>query len=217
VNYLVIDTTSAYLGIVYKTAEKEGVYTDSSRLTHSQTLMPAIEAVLGGGRLKAIDYVGVVTGPGSFTGIRIGITAAKAFAFADSRLKLIGVDSLKAKVAGMVVPPETEYAVAVIDGGNKVFYAAVYSDGIEVLKPCALAAPELVKFLDSIGEPCAITGDIGDLMLPKNFIYAESVPEAGLKTAFLKEVQQENFLDYNSLNPLYIQLPQAEKDFRRRD
>jgi len=111
-NYIIIDTSGEYLTVIYKlrsraeseqdsllserrklaTLDRVGIHRDSSALMHSQTLMPAIAEILGEKRLKAIDCIGVVVGPGSFTGVRIGITTAKAFAFCDPRLKLVAIE-----------------------------------------------------------------------------------------------------------------------------
>jgi len=212
-NYLIIDTTTEYLNIAYKTADKSGFYSDASPLKHSRTLMPAIDGILGESRLSAIDCIGVVIGPGSFTGIRIGVTTAKAFNFADPRIKLVGINSLRTKIMGVDVS-QAEYAISIIDGGNKVCYVAVYSESTEILPPCALAVSELNIFLKSVTEPCIIMGDVKDIELPANIICKKSDAQKGLTSAFNEAVSKGLFLNHNGLEPLYIQVSQAEKNFR---
>ena len=74
-----------------------GEYVLNIRTTHSERLLPAIERLLhdAGVTLRDMDAIAVVTGPGSFTGIRIGVATAKGFAYALQK-RLIGVTALEA-------------------------------------------------------------------------------------------------------------------------
>ena len=66
-----------------------------SSLRHSENLLPEIEKVLGEDKVKDIDCIAVVVGPGSFTGIRIGVAIAKAFMLANENIKAISINSLE--------------------------------------------------------------------------------------------------------------------------
>lgn len=81
--YLAIDTSNDYLTVVLNTGEKiETFFSSDGRVKHSLTLMPAIESLCEktGFDLSDVDFFCAVVGPGSFTGIRIGVSTIKAFA-----------------------------------------------------------------------------------------------------------------------------------------
>ena len=81
-NFLAIDTSADYLTVVAKKGEREKILFESDcAMRHSSRLMGAIEETLGeiGLTPSECDFFCAVTGPGSFTGIRIGISAVKGF------------------------------------------------------------------------------------------------------------------------------------------
>ena len=94
-------------------------------LTHSETLMPMIERALSsaGVELSDIDYVAVSYGPGSFTGVRIGVATVKGLCFAQNK-KCVPVSSLEAAI--MPLEASDCYAVAVMDARCKQFYTATF-------------------------------------------------------------------------------------------
>lgn len=73
-----------------------------NRLTHSVNLMPMIEEALSrsGLDISAVDLYAVVTGPGSFTGVRIGVSAVKGMAHGAGK-PCVGVDALEALASGL--------------------------------------------------------------------------------------------------------------------
>jgi tRNA threonylcarbamoyladenosine biosynthesis protein TsaB len=114
------------------------------RPAHARELMPAVadameRAGVGFGDLEAIA-VGV--GPGSFTGLRIGIATARALASAAGR-ELRPVSSLAALAAGMRADGE-EALLALIDARRGELFAALHDPAGEVLWPPFVAAPEAV-------------------------------------------------------------------------
>ena len=96
---------------------------------HSQTLMPMIEKMFNDNNmdLDEIDLIGCSRGPGSFTGIRIGIATAKAFSDAKN-IPLIGVYSLEALAYSVVIEKENNDCeiLAMINAKNDNVYAATY-------------------------------------------------------------------------------------------
>lgn len=96
---------------------------------HSQTLMPMIEKMFNDNNmdLDEIDLIGCSRGPGSFTGIRIGIATAKAFSDAKN-IPLIGIDSLEALAYSVVIKKENNDCeiLAMINAKNDNVYAATY-------------------------------------------------------------------------------------------
>jgi tRNA threonylcarbamoyladenosine biosynthesis protein TsaB len=86
---------------------------------HAEALLPAIAALPDGGRA---DRIMVSCGPGSFTGIRVGIAAAQALAFAW-QAALVGYDTLALIALGAALPAGTQAAVAIPGGHGELFVA----------------------------------------------------------------------------------------------
>ena len=152
---LAIDTT----GKVCSTAvSKDGKllseeYRDVG-LTHSASLMPMIETVLGsaGVDISDIDRIAVSNGPGSFTGVRIGVCAAKALAHARG-IPICGISTLEAMSHNIAHFDGT--VVPMIDARRGEVYAAAFRDGKRImpdtagpikLRPDALFAPANLAF-----------------------------------------------------------------------
>ncbi|MBR1798147.1 MAG: tRNA (adenosine(37)-N6)-threonylcarbamoyltransferase complex dimerization subunit type 1 TsaB [Clostridiales bacterium] len=100
--------------------------------THSETFMPLVERVLNEAKLKPsdIDAYAVTTGPGSFTGIRIGLSAVKGMALATRR-RVIPVSSLKAlamSVENVAADPSDTIIVPCFDARNDRIFAAAIDD-----------------------------------------------------------------------------------------
>jgi tRNA threonylcarbamoyladenosine biosynthesis protein TsaB len=129
------------------------------RGSHARTLLPLIDDALrsAGIALRDLDRVAVSIGPGSFTGLRIGLSVAKGLALA-ARLAVVGVPTLDAYARaigardGMVCP--------VLDARKGEVYAAAFrwQDGepLRVLAPAAIA-PE--RFAAQVQGPCTLVGD----------------------------------------------------------
>lgn len=130
--------------------------------THSNWLMPAIEGLIGsaGVRLADIGLFAVDNGPGSFTGLRIGISTVKGLAWAMNK-KVVGVSTLEAlalnlRYSRMPVCP-------VLDARKGEVYAALYrstGDGMEaVMKDCALSPAALFERLREVQGPVVFLGN----------------------------------------------------------
>lgn len=96
-NFLVFDTSCDNLTIALKKGnELLGYKSQENRKGHSTVLLPEINNLLEKAKLslKDIDYFGAVVGPGSFTGIRVGVATVNAFGYATGK-KVIGVTSFE--------------------------------------------------------------------------------------------------------------------------
>ena len=127
--------------------------------THSVKMLPAIEYILSAAEIAPadLDLIAVTNGPGSYTGLRIGVTTAKTFAY-SLRIPLIGVNSLEALAAACNMDP-VSLICPVIDARNARVYASLYRDGKEMMKPCALSCDVLCEKLKYSGEKILFTGD----------------------------------------------------------
>ncbi|NOY40248.1 MAG: tRNA (adenosine(37)-N6)-threonylcarbamoyltransferase complex dimerization subunit type 1 TsaB [Planctomycetes bacterium] len=105
----------------------------------AQSLLPALREILAACDWRAddLDLICVTTGPGSFTGLRIGVTVAKTLAYATGA-KLIGVPTLSAMAAS--IPPAQQRLWAILDAQRQELFAACFAEGGQV---AAMSAPEV--------------------------------------------------------------------------
>jgi len=168
--------------------EEESVSTER----HSSTLVPFLEQLLKKGRWKPedIDVLAVGIGPGSFTGIRVGVTTAKLLGLVW-KTKLIGVSSLEALARAKGIP-DGRVPVAV-DARRGRIYAAMYENKsgkcTERIAP-ALTTPE--DFFKRAGGPVSI-------------LERPSVRASGIAAAAFDLAARKNFKTPDSLEPLYLQ------------
>lgn len=129
-NILAVDTTTKDASVSLKTGGAILSYDINNEITHSEKLLPLIDKTLtnAGLTLKDIDKFALINGPGSFTGIRIGLSTLKAFShtldkdiFSISSLELIALSSyLKNKFE------DEKYIATLIDAKNDRVYYSVY-------------------------------------------------------------------------------------------
>ena len=118
------------------------------RPRHATRLLPLVQEVLAqSGGWDAIERIAVGVGPGGFTGLRHGISTARALAQARG-LPLTGVSSLQALADGAEAPPGTP-VYGVIDARRGEVFAAAWRDGEPVLEPIALAPEALAERLQT--------------------------------------------------------------------
>ena len=103
----------------------------------AEELVPAVERVLAGVTMAELDAIGVVRGPGSFTGVRIGLSAAKGLSDASG----VGVVAVS-RLAVMAALADRNVVHAVMDGGRGEFYYGHYVGG-ECLREALVTADEL--------------------------------------------------------------------------
>ncbi len=127
---------------------------------HAEALMPMVEEVLGhaGASYAALDLLAVTVGPGGFTGVRIGLAAARGIALAGA-LPLLGVNTLEILAHGV---PESERGgravVAVLDSRRADLYAQSFAGDLEPLDhPGAVMPGDLEAMLPE--GPIVFVGD----------------------------------------------------------
>ena len=173
-------------------AEREA---DASR-KHAETALPMIDDLLEehGVTISQVDLFAVDIGPGSFTGVRIGVSLINALAFAGGK-EIVPVDSLTALsyAAG-----ESERPVcAMIDARNGNAYAALYQAGKTLIAPSAV---EIASFLPRIPSDAVFVGDVNTIR--KEYPRAMYVGLAALSR--LETAKQE-------VEPVYLRSSQAER------
>lgn len=203
------------------------------KLTHSETLMPMVENMLKSAKIKVddIDKIAISNGPGSFTGIRIGISAVKGLAAAKNA-PCIGVSTLEA-MAYMHRDFEG-IVLGLMDARCNQFYNALFKiKNGKAERLCEDRASLFDEIIDDISEkygnaPILCVGDGAKLFCKKA---KENGATANLKLAdeanllqradgvvFAAEERISNGeeIDSEALLPFYLRLPQAERELKKR-
>lgn len=116
---------------------------------HDQTIVPLIDRVVaeGGGR-ASLDRVAVTVGPGSFTGIRVGISAARSIGLALGA-PVVGVSTLAAYVAPLLLDRSDGVAACAIDARHGRIYVTAFAGGNQIIAPRIAAPREAVRAMGS--------------------------------------------------------------------
>lgn len=131
-------------------------------LTHSETLLPTIERVLdkAGIKGKDLEALGVTSGPGSFTGLRIGVSTARALAQVLD-IPVVGVPTLDVLAGNL--PGHQNLICPILDARKREVYTAFYKyrnlQREKLSGYQALSIPELVDQVRAFGEPITFLGD----------------------------------------------------------
>lgn len=140
-NFLAIDTSSRHLTVLAQKGERVCLrHIEDCALSHSVTLMGEIDKAMAEINLtpKECDFFCAVTGPGSFTGIRIGIATVKGLAMGAGK-KLLGVTAFELLAYNV----ECRSFCACIDAAHGHYYASVYENGECIIKPCYMSEEEV--------------------------------------------------------------------------
>ena len=191
--------------------------------THSRRLLAGVDWLLQetGIERSAIDAVAVSLGPGSFTGLRIGLATAKGLAMA-SGAKLIGIGTLDG-LAAQFLAAENILICPVLDARKKEVYCGFFrsdSQGIPMLQgEYQVITPEAL--CDKIDEPVVLLGDgagiygdlfqenlAGFLRLASPGVYFPRAATIGLLA--LAKWQKDEFLDPATVGPIYVRKSEAE-------
>lgn len=118
---------------------------------HAESLLPLLDRLVSGveGGFESLDRVAVTVGPGSFTGLRIGIAAARAIGVATDR-PVIGVTTLSALLAPLVQGSRSRLVIGAIDArGGRVWVQAIAPSGSLIIPPSLLTIREVVRLAGS--------------------------------------------------------------------
>ena len=194
-------------------------------LTHSQTLMTMAEDLMKtcGKAVKDITHLAVAAGPGSFTGVRIGVAAAKGFAW-GAELPVYGVSTLEAMALSLGA--FEGHVCACMDARrNQVYNAVFLADGGKLERVSddrAISLAELKNELEHIDGPIFLVGDgaeltsrtlsgeLDNLILPPE--HRRQQRASGVALAALEAMERGESAEGAALQPNYLRLSQAERE-----
>ena len=205
-----------------------GEFYGNTKQTHSQTLLPMAENLLHtlGRKPAECDGLAVSHGPGSFTGVRIGIGCVKGLAF-PNQTPCVGISTLEAIAFGGVAC-EGAIACAVMDARCGQVYNALFQvENGRLTRLCpdrALSIAQLEEECRPWGNRLLLLGDGAELCYRSFQEWgARLAPEAmrfqrAASVALLGEqkVLQGCTVTPDALNPVYLRLPQAERELKKR-
>jgi tRNA threonylcarbamoyladenosine biosynthesis protein TsaB len=203
-----------------------GLYNIENGLTQSELLLPMAEDLLRSLKIsfKDIELLAVTAGPGSFTGVRIGISLVKGIAFSNN-IPCASVSTLEAlmqnisSLHGILVP--------VMDARRNQVYNAIFrsdeSGVARLTEDRAISIEELADELKNYsGEPIYLSGDgykiakaklselgIKTLDTPKLLINQNAYSTALIAA---KKYQNGEIISDTEISPVYLRLPQAERE-----
>lgn len=195
-------------------------------LTHSQTLMPMVEATLNdsGVSVKDIDLFAITNGPGSFTGVRIGIASVKGMADALKK-KCVAISTLEA----IAEPLKNDDVIAcsVMDARCNQVYTALFNLGNRLCEDKAVLIDELGEELKQYDKKVVFIGDGSVLCYEKLHEIIQNCEVAyekiryvhGSSVGFVAEDKIKNGeepTDSANLVPFYLRLPQAERELNNK-
>ena len=204
--YLYIDISSSYLyTAIVENNKLISEIKEEFGQSLSEVALPKIASMFEKTNLEAkdIDKIIVVDGPGSFTGIRIGITIAKVYSW-SLNIPITTITSLEA----MSLSSETaKYHVPAIDARRGYVFAAIYDkNNRQILKPQHIKIEDLKQEMSSLDDYVVITNDE---YLDEDFDNIEGYNPNLLK--IVNYYKDKEPINPHAINPDYLKLTEAEE------
>lgn len=202
-NILVISSATKKAYICLKAGERESFCEIDANCKQSENILVEIDKLLNGANLeiKDIDDVGVVVGPGSFTGVRIGVALVKGFCAGNKNIKVCPISSLD-----------------------------LMAKHISIVEPfaCGINALSGLVFVKTFGEKTyereslVSMEEFNTLSLPKFGLEEENICEnkitlspKSLLSLALEQMNEGKFVDPFVLSPVYLRNSQAEENLKK--
>ncbi len=224
---LAIDTATK-IGSVALYEDKTGIIGEINlyvKVNHSNVIMKAVDSLfdLSGYTIKDVDKIAVTTGPGSFTGIRIGVAIAKGLAYSLKK-PIIGINELDVLAEtgeereGLIVP--------LIDARKeRVYYSQYKYENRKLVRKEEYKDGELRDILEKLkGEKVVFIGDgaivnqelIKEIMGEDNIVFSKvnSIPRAAMAAQMALHHEDDNIY---TLEPFYLNKSQAEREKEERE
>lgn len=195
-----------------------GIYTANTKNTHSETLLPMVKHLLStlNVSIQQIDAYAVSNGPGSFTGVRIGVATVKGLAFGKDK-KCVEVSTIEALAenlegfSGIVCP--------IMNARRGQVYTGAFLNGNRIIDDTCMMLCDLIPMLEKYNEPIYFVGDgyslienmqISNLKVTPEMLRYQNAFSVG-KIAY-RRLQDELYTTDKALSVEYLRKPQAERE-----
>ena len=195
-----------------------GIYTANTKNTHSETLLPMVKHLLStlNVSIQQIDAYAVSNGPGSFTGVRIGVATVKGLAFGKDK-KCVEVSTIEALAEnlegfnGIVCP--------IMNARRGQVYTGAFLNGNRIIDDTCMMLCDLIPMLEKYNEPIYFVGDgyslienmqISNLKVTPEMLRYQNAFSVG-KIAY-RRLQDELYTTDKALSVEYLRKPQAERE-----
>jgi tRNA threonylcarbamoyl adenosine modification protein YeaZ len=203
---LAFDTALRQCSAALSIDNKQVAFLQSQELSkQSEMLFPLVNQILIESQLvfSDLDVIAVNIGPGSFTGVRIGVAAAKGLKLVLPNVKLIGITSLE--LLASKVESSSSKIIAVLEAGQEEYYVQIFDQNLRSIteaKSCDL--PELLQIFLSNKESRIISNC--QLSYDGEYVVCQIDAETALKIARNKISAVKN---QDDINPFYIKSPRV--------
>lgn len=227
-NILAMDTSGPVAGVAI--LHDDAIVYEAcamNKFTHSTSMMPMVEEAFihTGLSIGDMDRLAVVTGPGSFTGVRIGVSTVKGLSH-GSGIPCVAVDALEALAAGI---PYFDGIICPIQDARagQVYSAAFRPNGVQPIRLMEDQAIKLTEYLESLqalgdrflflGDGLAVHREGITKVLGERAVLA-AAPNAYLRPSVIASLAATREpVDYLTLAPMYLRAPQAQRERERRE
>ena len=201
---LAINTTNSFAEVCFKDENK--IITNTIKSPYSENIMHTIEKTLSdaGKELSEIDALGIVTGPGSFTGIRIGMAVIKGI-MCGLNIPVVAINSFDLISYNIY----SKSAVMLLDSGNNDSYYSIAKNG--EIKEIGFATIENIKtFANNSQLKIYYASMESEKFGHDNELLAVDVKQNTLANIISDKALNNEFTEIEKLSPIYIKLSQAE-------
>lgn len=216
---LAINTAFMQANLALKTPDGREFFVDLDANTkHSENVLKFIDELCQKAKIDVLDVgeIAVVVGPGSFTGLRIGVAIAKALASAKKDIRLVAISSLELMAYTHIKQNKPkEKFVCAINALSDLFFVAYFDkNGIKLKEEKMI---ERKKF-DQIAEKKVVISNDMPFQIDNDERYIQiQISGYELLEFAEKKAQQEMFENLNDFNPVYLRLSQAEDQLLKKN
>ncbi len=208
---LIIDTSSQELRVILN--HKNNVYVGNNLVNkHQENLLPEIDKLLREAKkeIEDIDVFGIVVGPGSFTGIRLAVSTVKAFCYVYRKKKIVSINMLDLLNYKLLKQNQNNFSTIIKCTSSKYYYSHFENNKSS---HSVISEEELLKKIDSNENIFAYNlNQVKDKVLQHINLSAKDYIDY-----LMFRIKNKDFTDYNTLEPIYMALSQAEEELLKKE
>ena len=184
-----------------------------AKRSHSQVILPLVTQMLEmtGYTLQDIDAFAAVSGPRSYTGLRIGISTVQGLCYGLDK-PCVGVSALEALAYNYFTFRPDSAVCAVMHARADLYYFAEFVNGKRTCEDCMKSSADIYSYISSRSADMILLGDTENLELSRNCIIPPKAFSERSAVSLCRAAMTHGFTSADKLAPDYLQLVKAEKD-----